>query len=215
MQKVAEVEAGAVLRSAMAAKKDKPTSAKAGWQLQKSKVRFQNKVFALREDKIELPGGKRKRFAYMERTDAVIIVPITTAGEMVVINQYRYSVDEWCLEVPAGGTHDKPNESLEEVARAELREETGGVCKKLTYVNYLFSASSLTDEKCHVFLAEDVVLSEEPEKEATEKIEVKVMPVKKALALVHDGKMKDGQCALAILLCEPLLRKRGYGSQSS
>ncbi len=204
-----------MLRPAMAAKKDKPTGAKAGWQLRKSKVRFQNKVFVLREDKIELPDGKRKRFAYMERTDAVIIVPITAKGEMVLINQYRYSVDEWCLEVPAGGTHDKPNESLEEVARAELREEVGGVCRKLTYVDYLFSASSLTDEKCHVFLAEGVVLSEKPEKEATEKIEVKVMPLPRALALVHAGKMKDGQCALAILLCEPLLRKRGYGSQSS
>ncbi len=173
-------------------------------------MRFANKVFTLREDKIELPRGKRKRFAYMERTDAVIIVPITSAGEMVLIEQYRYTVDEWCLEVPAGGTHDKPNESLAEVARDELREETGGICKTLTYIDYLYSASSLTDEKCHVFLAEAVGISEEPEKEATEKIEVKVTPLKEALALVHAGQMKDGQCALAVLLCEPLLWRKGY-----
>ena len=102
----------------MGLKKEKPTGAKAGWKLRKSKVRFENKVFTLREDKIELASGKRKRFAYMERTDAVIIVPVTAKGEMVLINQYRYTVDEWCLEVPAGGTHDKPNESLAEVARA-------------------------------------------------------------------------------------------------
>ena len=210
MQKLAKVEACAVLRSAMAAKKKKPTGAKAGWRLRKSKVRFRNKVFALREDKIELPNGKKKRFAYLERTDAVIVVPITAAGEMVLINQYRYSVDQWCLEIPAGGTHDKPDESLAQVARAELREETGGVCATLTYVDYLFSASSLTDEKCHVFLAEGVELSAEPEKEATEKIEVVVVPLAEALARVHAGEMKDGQCALAILLCEPLLRQKGY-----
>ncbi len=194
----------------MAAKSEKSTGAKAGWRFRKSKIRFENKVFALREDKIELPSGKRKRFAYMERTDAVIIVPITSTGEMVLIEQYRYTIDEWCLEVPAGGTHDKPNESLAEVARDELREETGGVCETLMYVDYLYSASSLTDEKCHVFLAEGVELSEEPEKEATEKIEVKLVSLKKALALVHAGQMKDGQCALAIMLCEPLLRKKGY-----
>ncbi|HEY1582285.1 MAG TPA: NUDIX hydrolase [Chthoniobacterales bacterium] len=189
-------------------RRKKAVGKKAGWKRCKTKIRFRNKVFALREDKIELPDGKRKRFAYMERTDAVIIVPITAKGEMVLINQYRYSVDKWCLEVPAGGTHDKPNESLVDVARAELREEVGGVRETLTYVDYLFSASSLTDEKCHVFLAEGVELSEEPEKEAIEKIEVKVVPLKRALAFVHAGKMKDGQCALAILLCEPLLRKR-------
>ena len=199
-----------VLRCEVKPKKEKQTGAKSGWRLRKSKVRFENKVFALREDKIELPNGKRKRFAYLERTDAVIIVPITRRSELVLIDQYRYTVDEWCLEVPAGGTHDKPNESLAEVARDELREETGGVCETLTYVDYLYSASSLTDEKCHVFLAEGVELSEEPEKEATEKIEVKIVPLKKALTLIHAGQMKDGQCALAVLLCEPLLRKKGY-----
>lgn len=191
-------------------KRRKPVAERAGWKRRKTKIRFRNKVFALREDKIELPGGQRKRFAYLERTEAVIIVPLTAAGEMVLINQYRYSVDEWCLEVPAGGTHDKPNESLEKVARAELREETGGRCEALTYVDYLYSASSLTDEKCHVFLAEGVELSEQPEKEATEKIEVVVMPLREALGRVHAGEMKDGQCALAILLCEPLLVARGY-----
>ncbi len=191
-------------------KRKKPVGAEAGWRRRKTKIRFRNPVFALREDKVRLPGGKRKRVAYLERTDAVIIVPVTRRGEMVLINQYRYSVDEWCLEVPAGGTHDKPNESLEDVARDELREEVGGVATSLTYVDFLYSATSLTNEKCHIFLAEGVVLSEEPEKQATEKIEVKLTPAKKALALVHAGKMKDGQCALAILLCEPILQAKGY-----
>ncbi|HEY2799517.1 MAG TPA: NUDIX hydrolase [Chthoniobacterales bacterium] len=195
---------------AKGARRKKPVGAAAGWRRRKTKIRFRNAVFALREDKIELPGGKRKRLAYMERTDAVIIVPVTPDGKMVLINQYRYSVDQWCLEVPAGGTHDKPNESLEEVARAELREEVGGVCESLTYVDYLYSATSLTDEKCHTFLAEGVVLCEKPEKQASEKIETEVMPVSDALVLVHAGGMKDGQCALAILLCEPLLREKGY-----
>jgi ADP-ribose pyrophosphatase len=193
----------------MKSKRAKPVAKRLGWRRLKTKIRFKNRVFKLREDKLKLPGGKRKRLAYLERTDAVIIVPITGAGAMVLINQYRYSVDQWCLEVPAGGTHDKPDESLAEVARDELREEVGGSCSALTYVDYLFSASSLTDEKCHVFLAENVVLSEH-DREVGEKIQIKLMPVAKALALVRRGEMKDGQCALAILLCEPLLRKKGY-----
>lgn len=192
------------------AREQKPTGARAGWRWRRTQIPFRNAVFNLRADEVELPDGKEVRFAYLERTDAVIIVPVTRAGELVLINQYRYTVDEWCLEVPAGGTHDKPNESLENVARAELREEVGGVCESLVYVDYLFSASSLTDEKCHVFLAEGVNLSAPAKKEASETIEVKVLPAAEALALVHAGKMKDGQCALAILLCEPLLREKGY-----
>lgn len=60
-----------------------------------------------------------------------MIVPITKAGEMVLLRQYRYAVDEWCLEVPAGGTHDSGDASLEEVARKELREEVGPRRKSL------------------------------------------------------------------------------------
>ena len=127
-----------------------------------SEYPFRNDNFALRNDEVELPNGERTRYAYLERPEAVIIVPVTAAGEMVLIKQYRYAVDEWCYEVPAGGTHDKPNEELEEVAREELREEVGGAGARLTYVDYFFSAVSTTDEKCHVYLAENVELSEMP-----------------------------------------------------
>ncbi|MEO7724554.1 MAG: NUDIX hydrolase [Chthoniobacterales bacterium] len=187
----------------------KPMGATIGWRRRETEIIFRNPVFALRKDEIELPNGQLMSFAYLERTDAVIVVPITAGGEMVLINQYRYATDQWFLEVPAGGTHDKPNESLEEVARAELREEVGGTCGTLVYVEYFFSATSLSDEKCHVFLAENVTLSAS-DREAGDSIEVKTLPVAEAVDLVRRGEMRDAQCALAILLCEPLLRERGY-----
>ena len=191
-------------------RREKPVGAKAGWRRRETEYPFRNDNFALRNDVVELPNGKRTGYAYLERPEAVIIVPITTAREMVLIKQYRYTVDEWCYEVPAGGTHDKPNEELEEVAREELREEVGGTEGRFTYVDFFFSAVSTTDEKCHVYLAEDVDLSKSNEQEAGESIEIELMPVQQALEFVRAGKMKDTQCALAVLLCQPLLRERGY-----
>jgi ADP-ribose diphosphatase len=189
---------------------EKPNGAQAGWKLRGKKIHFQNPVLTLREDTVELPNGEETTFAYVERAEAVIIVPVTRSGEMVMVNQYRYAVDAWGLEVPAGGTHDAPNEPPEEVARKELREEVGGVCGSLTFVDYFYSAISTTDEKCHVYLAEGVELSEKPEREASETLRTKMMPVAEALAFVHAGKMHNGACALAVLLCEPLLREKGY-----
>jgi ADP-ribose pyrophosphatase len=191
-------------------RREKPVGAQAGWKRQTSDYPFRNDNFALRDDEIELPTGERTRYAYVEKAEAVIIVPVTPAGEMVLIRQYRYSVDAWCYEVPAGGTHDKPNESLENVAQEELREEVGGTEAALTYVDFFFSAVSICDEKCHVYLAENVQLSQSDEQEAGESIEVELMPVAQALRFVRAGKMKDTQCALAVLLCEPLLREKGY-----
>ena len=194
---------------------DKPTGAEVGWRTLRTRRPFKNDVFAVREDKVKLPGGKRKSIAYLERTAAVIIVPVTAKGEIVLINHYRYPVDEWCLEVPAGGIEDAPNESLEECARRELREEVGGSCQSLTYVAGFYSANSLMDEKCHVFLAEEVSLQDPPERGAAELMETRLLQGAEALALVRAGRMTDGQCALAILLCEPLLRAKGLLSEVS
>lgn len=110
-------------------KVEKPVGARAGCKRLGTKIRFRNPVFRVREDMIEFPSGERRASAYLERSGALIVVPVTREGAIVLINQYRYSVDEWGLEVPAGGTHDSPNDSLEAVARRELREEVGATCE--------------------------------------------------------------------------------------
>ena len=191
----------------MAAKNDKPNGAEAGWKLLASETRFENDICRLREDRVELEGGKKTNYAYFERDAAVIVVPVTGAGEIVLLKQYRYPVDEWCLEVPAGGTHDTGDAALEEVARKELREEVGGTAKSLTYVTFFYSANSMTDEKCHVYLAEGVELAKKPKTESSESIETQLVPVDKAMELARSGAVKTAPCALALLLCEPLLAK--------
>jgi ADP-ribose pyrophosphatase len=187
---------------------DKPKGGHAGWKLLGTKTRFENKIFRLREDEVELEGGKKVEYAYVERDEAVIVVPITREREMVLLKQYRYAVDEWCLEVPAGGMHDTGDASPEEVARKELREEVGATAETLTYVDFFFSASAISDEKCHVYLAQGVELSKEPKTEVSETIEMQLVPVEKALELARRGAMKTAPCALAVLLCEPLLRRQ-------
>lgn len=185
---------------------EKPHGAKAGWQLRRSETRFENEVFRLREDEVALE-GKTTKYAYVERDEAVIVVPVTAAGEVVILEQYRYPVDEWCFEIPAGGTHDTCDAALEEVARKELREEIGGTAKSVRYVDFFYSSNSLTDEKCHVFLAEGVELTKPQRTESTESIKLQLMPAQEAIALAQNGKMKTAPCALALLLCAPLLEQ--------
>jgi ADP-ribose pyrophosphatase len=191
----------------MATKDDKPNGERVGWKLLGSNTRFENDIFRLREDQVELEGGKKTAYAYFERDEAVIIVPVTSDGEIVLLKQYRYPVDEWCLEVPAGGTHDTGDAALEEVARKELREEVGGTAKTLTYVTFFYSSNAMSDEKCHVYLAQGVELSKKPKTESTESIETQLVPIQKAMELARSGAMKTAPCALALLLCEPLLAR--------
>ena len=184
---------------------DKSTGERVGWQLLERYVRFENEICQLVEDRVELNGRDTTDYAYLRRADAVIVVPVTSDGEIVLVKQYRYPVDEWCFEVPAGGTHDTGSKSLEEVARKELREEIGATCGKLTYVSCFYSAPALSNEKCHVFLAESVKLEKQPHREESEAIKMHVVSIAKALELARGGEMKSAPCAIAVLICEQLL----------
>ena len=80
---------------------------------------------------------------------------------------------------------------------------------RLEAVTWFYSSSSISDEVCHIFLALDVTLDQETDREPGEHIEPLLMPVAEALALVRRGEMKTGTCALAILHCEERLRQAG------
>jgi ADP-ribose pyrophosphatase len=158
--------------------------------------------FAVRQDEIRLPDGRLTTYNVIHKEPAVWIVPVTPGGEVVLIENYRYTVDDWCLEVPAGGL--KPGQSLEAAARAELREEVGGEAAALEYRARFYPANGICDEVGHVFLAAGVTLGA-PEHEPTEVMEVRPMPVAEALRLAHNGEIADGPSALALLLCEERL----------
>jgi ADP-ribose pyrophosphatase len=188
----------------------KPNAARLRWQVIKTEHPYRNKTLSLRVDTVALPGGKELPYAYLERAPAVVIVPVTRDGQIVTVRQYRYPVDDWCIEVPAGGTHDTGDASLEEVVRKELREEVGATCGALTKVASFYTAASSSSEKCHVFLAENVEVTREPQTEPSEEIEVKLYSADQVIEMARHGKMKDSPCTLGVLLCESLLRERGY-----
>lgn len=157
---------------------------------------------------VELPNGGTLSYAYLERAEAVAIIAITRSCEIVLLKQYRYPVDEWGLEVPAGGTHDSG--TAEQVVTKEVREEAGATAESIGYVNFFDSASAFTDEKCQIFLAEGVVLANDPRREASESISLQVLPVATALELARSGGMKTSSSALALLMVEPVLKAKGY-----
>lgn len=191
-------------------KDDKPNAARLRWQTRHRERPYCNNSVSLRVDTIGLPDGKETDYAYLDRAPAVIVVPVTRDGQIVIVDQYRYPVDDWCTEVPAGGTHDTGDESLEEVARKELREEVGATCGPLSVIGWFYSGPALTSEKCHVFLAENVDISRAPDTESSEVIKFRMVDATTVVEMARGGKMTNSVCALAVLMCEPLLRERGY-----
>ncbi|MDI3340537.1 MAG: NUDIX hydrolase [Sphaerobacter sp.] len=189
---------------------DKLVGRRLGWRRVATRWPFTTPWIRLRQDDVELPDGRQITYTYLDQPPAVFVVPVTSEGQVVLIRQYRYPVDAWCLEVPAGGSHDQPGVDLTELARQELREEIGATCVELEQVASFYTSNAHSNQESYVFLALDVELGQEPVREVTEQIEIVPLPAAEALEMARRGWVSDGPSALALLLCEEYLRRRGY-----
>lgn len=171
------------------------------WVTLASERIYQNPWFALRQDQVRTHTGAQITYTYMEHPGAVAVVPVTPAGEIVLLRSYRYTVKDWCWEVPMGGRDD---DDLEAVARKELLEEAGGVCDTLEYVNFFYANNGVSNIRCDVFLARGVQLGESQPEDA-ELIEIHCFPKDEVFRMARAGEITDGMSALTLFLCEPLL----------
>ncbi|MDP9411305.1 MAG: NUDIX hydrolase [Actinomycetota bacterium] len=156
--------------------------------------------FALRSDRLRLPGGAVKDPYYViERPDAAIIFPLTESGEEVVlVRQYRPPLGRMELGLPAGLVDE--GEEPEAAARRELLEETGHSGGEWEALGVLASSPSLKDNHAHLFLARGVRETTAPDPDEHELVEVVRVPSGKLLELIQAGEIVSSSGVAAIML---------------
>lgn len=157
----------------------------------------EGRILNLREDTVELPGGRRALREVVEHAEVVAIVPMDAAGHVLLVRQYRLPAGQVLLEVPAGGVD--PGESVEEAAQRELQEETGHGAGRWRRLGGFFVSPGYCTEFIHAFLAEELVESV-AEADFDEQIAVERVPLGEALRLVESGEIRDGKSIIALLL---------------
>jgi len=155
--------------------------------------------YNIRQDEIRLPDGSSGTYNVIQKPPSVWIVPITKDGNIILLHHYRYTIDDYCWEVPAGGI--KEGQTPAQAAREELREEAGGRSADWTNIGPLYTSNGITNEIGHIFLAKNVILGQ-PEHEPTEILEVYQKPISEVLQMALSNLINDGSSALAILLCQ-------------
>lgn len=170
-----------------------------------SRYLWRSAWYNLRQDQLEAANGSAAVYTVVEKPGGVWIVPVTAGGEIVLIEQYRYPVDDWCLEVPAGNI--EPGIAPEVMAARELAEEIGGQARELIFVGRFYSLNGICDQVAHVYVALGVAL-DQPRHEATEHISLRLLSIAEALRMAAAGEINDGPSALALLLSERVLRAR-------
>ena len=176
------------------------------WKRLRSERLLETPYFALRSDRLRLPGGAVKDPYYVvERPDAAIIFPLTGEGEVVLVRQYRPPLERMELGLPAGLVEE--GEKPEDAARRELLEETGYSGDQWEPLGSLASSPSLKDNWAYLFLARGVEESASPDPDEHELVEVVRVPVGDLTGLIRSGEIVSSSGVAAIMLALERLRQ--------
>lgn len=126
---------------------------------------------------------------------AVVLLPRLDDGRIVLIENHRHTVGETLLELPAG-TID-PGETPEQTATRELTEETGYTAAKLEKLHEFYSCPGICDELMHLYLATELTAGE-PDREATEEIENRIVRQDEIAGLIASGAVRDAKTLVGL-----------------
>lgn len=155
--------------------------------------------------KFEFPDGQIRDFELVgANSSPVIIFAVTTDRNVITINQFRFAANRVIRELPGGNA--KEGQTPKDVARAELLEETGyEACKILTLGTEMWFDPASWRASATFVLAIDCKKVAEQKLDATESIEIDVMPLSKWLGEIKDGCITDMKSIAITLMAMPYL----------
>jgi len=156
---------------------------------------YKGNAFSFIKEAITLPNGRDTEMAMIRHPGSTAIVPLLDDNTVVMTLQYRHAIRDYILEIPAG-TLD-PGETPMECAQRELEEETGYRAGKMTALSQIHILPAYTDEKIHLYLADDLTLSEQ-HLDADEIIQVKKYPLSELIRMIENGTITDGLTIISI-----------------
>ena len=150
---------------------------------------YRNRWMRLREDRIERSNGVEGIYSVVDKDDCAVIIPLDRDW-VYLVEQFRYTVQQRCLEFPQGGW-ETPDVDPEELARGELREETGLVAGDVVRRGMNWVAYGFTRQKQHIYVATELRQESTDRDEEEHDLEVRKVKIAELEAMLLDGRIQD------------------------
>ncbi len=169
------------------------------WTLLDTRRVSDHKIFTVNEDLYRFkPSDRERNFVRLSCPPWVNIIPVTPAGDVVMVRQYRHGVREVTLEIPGGMVDPKEDPAV--AARRELLEETGYDAPEIQPLGNVWPNPAIQDNLCHFYLADGACHTAEPQPDPFERFEIEMVPLKAVPELIATGKIRHSLVITAFAL---------------
>lgn len=167
------------------------------WHVERSELLLDTPYFRLRRDTARLPDGRIVPDYYVvEARPIVVVFALTTADEVLLVEQYKHGWGDVLLELPAG-LCDGDADPLAEAQR-ELLEETGCAAPDWEPLGSFIPNPTRANNEVHLFMARGAHVVAAQALDPNEDILVRRAPLSDIRAYVADGRVRVLDSVLAI-----------------
>lgn len=122
--------------------------AEAKWQTVDRSLIHDDRVI-LYDHIVTLPDGSLSHYEVDASVPFAAATLVVSGSSVLVTRQYRYPIDRWIFDLPAGSA--EPGEEPQDTARRELEEEAGIVPMQLTLLHTFFPNPGRASWPVHLF----------------------------------------------------------------
>jgi ADP-ribose pyrophosphatase len=162
---------------------------------------FEGRVFSVVVESITTRKGGKMDVEIVRHPGSVVLMPITEAGEIILVRQYRHSIGRDAWELPAGTL--KPNEEPKKAAQRECHEEIGLVPSTLDMLGIFYPTPGYCDEEMTFYKAtglREPREGETAEQDEDEDIEKQSFTVERIRSMIRSGEIIDMKTVAGLAL---------------
>ena len=168
------------------------------------KIVYQGRIVNVTLDRVRLPHGPEVDMEVVRHRGSVVLLPMPDPNHVILVKQYRYAIDRWIWELPAGCL--EPGEEPDAAAARECEEEVGLVPRRVERLAALHPSPGYCDEQMIFYrlsgLERPAAGAIPAEKDEDESFEVRSYSVAEARALARRGGIVDLKTAFGLTLIE-------------
>lgn len=167
------------------------------WVTTTEREEYTTNIFkVLRRDMVLGSENHKATFSIIQAPDWINVIALSDNMEIILVEQYRYGIEEPTLELP-GGVCDE-GEHPEEASKRELLEETGYQGKECIYLGKVSSNPAMMSNYTHTYLIKGCRKVSEQQLDGNERINVQLMPLQDFLNLVANGQVHHSLVVAAV-----------------